>query len=56
MVEEIRTLLLNSKKFKNYVYFPEDYSERKLNNLSPASSISLSNTDVYTRKVIIGSE
>jgi hypothetical protein len=31
MVEEIRTLLLNSKKFKNYVYFPEDYSERKLN-------------------------
>ena len=31
MVEEIRTLLLNSKKFKKYVYFSEDYSERKLN-------------------------
>jgi hypothetical protein len=31
MVEEIRTLLLNSNNFKKYVYFPEDYSERKLN-------------------------
>lgn len=31
MVEEIRTVLLNSKKFKNYVYFPDDYSERRLN-------------------------
>ena len=33
MVEEIRTLLLNSDKFKNYVFFPENYSERRLSKV-----------------------